>query len=219
MTSACAACQNATWGSWSAWSESCTVVYPSIYTEAINTNTSIPGWAYGDFIGPGTFEVNQASANTTALPSTGTPPVTASITNTLSSSTSSPTTSATGAAGSGHKKSNAGAIAGGVVGGVVLLAIIAGVLFFLRRRRTHTAPSAQFSNYAASSQAPINSPVLMSEPFSPQPFNPSQAKFYNPDDPTTFPTTPPPGTIHTTDSSSMGPSRAAVGQYSYAPEV
>ncbi|KZP19553.1 hypothetical protein FIBSPDRAFT_955430 [Athelia psychrophila] len=197
MTSACAACQNGTWLSWSAWSSSCTTVYPSIYTEAINLTTSIPGWAYGDFISPGTFEVAQASANITASPSTGTAPMTATNTNTISSSATSSSS-------------------------VVLLGLIAcGIAFLLYRRRMRTAPSAQFSNYAASSQAPIHSPVMMSEPYSPQPFNPTQAKFYNPDDPTTYPGTPPPGTIHTTDTSSLAsPSRAgAPGQYSFAPEV
>ncbi|KAF7964354.1 hypothetical protein HWV62_9667 [Athelia sp. TMB] len=60
----------------------------------------------------------------------------------------------------------------------------------------------------------------MSEPYAPKPFNPSAAKIYNPDDPTTYPNTPPPGTIHTTDRNSLAPSRAgAPGQYSYVPEL
>jgi len=42
-------------------------------------------------------------------------------------------------------QSHAGEIAGGVIGGLVLLALLAlGIFFFLRRRRNHTAPSAEF---------------------------------------------------------------------------
>lgn len=42
-------------------------------------------------------------------------------------------------------QSHTGAIAGGVIGGLILLSlIIFGVLIFLRRRKKHTAPSAEF---------------------------------------------------------------------------
>jgi len=41
--------------------------------------------------------------------------------------------------------SNAGAIAGGIIGAVAVLGLIAlGAMFFVRRRRNRTAPSAEF---------------------------------------------------------------------------
>jgi hypothetical protein len=46
---------------------------------------------------------------------------------------------------SAQSQSPAGAIAGGVIGGVILLALVACViLWFRRRRRSRTAPSAEF---------------------------------------------------------------------------
>ena len=68
--------------------------------------------------------------------------------------TVSPSPTGTGTASSGSN-SNTGAIVGGVVGSVVGLALIAGVVFFvIKKRRPPTPPSTQFTAAPMSPPSP-----------------------------------------------------------------
>ena len=138
-----------------------------------------------------------------------------------------------------HTKSNAGAIAGGVVGGVVGLGLIAGavVAFFMRRRKTKTAPSSAYGSpygQGPPSEAPLDSPPLMQQ-FSQPPYGQTSYNgspryagshpqpLYNPDDPSTWPQDNRTGTptIHTTVSAPGQPpyNPAQPGHYSGVPEL
>ncbi|KAG5219990.1 hypothetical protein IMY05_C4703000300 [Salix suchowensis] len=90
--------------------------------------------------------------------------------------------------GGGGGGTNAGAIAGGVVGGVVGLGIIAGVVFWLLRRRNAQRNTVVPVN---PSSDPLTPPPMsyvggsnMDYPTTPPP------KLYDPSDPSTFPSSP-----------------------------
>ncbi|KAH7877935.1 uncharacterized protein C8R40DRAFT_876413 [Lentinula edodes] len=84
-------------------------------------------------------------------PSSSSAPLSAPITSTLATSVtmlpsaSAVPSSASNSSALSQSKVNAGAIAGGVIGGLVFIAlVILGVIHVRRRRRLHTAPSAEF---------------------------------------------------------------------------
>ncbi|KAJ3873360.1 hypothetical protein F5051DRAFT_419458 [Lentinula edodes] len=84
-------------------------------------------------------------------PSSSSAPLSAPITSTLATSVtmlpsaSAVPSSASNSSALSQSKVNARAIAGGVIGGLVFIAlVILGVIYVRRRRRLHTAPSAEF---------------------------------------------------------------------------
>jgi len=179
---ACSVCQNMTFIAWSGWSQSCTAVYISSFPGTINSNTSIPGWAYENVTATDDFNPAEALADhspeSTAAPQQQI---------TLTSGITSPTIISSPAA-SHH--SNTGAIAGGVVGGVVALALIGLALFFFLRRRASRVPSVVGSDN--NTYTDKQESLLAISPYSPVPYMSSpgshdQPKLYNPDDPSTYP--------------------------------
>ncbi|KAG2351624.1 hypothetical protein BDR07DRAFT_1500791 [Suillus spraguei] len=213
LISACGDCQNATYLTWSSWSYNCTQIYLGVYPNNIPSGTAVPNWAYLNVTTNGFDPV--AAQNDGDLPestatkaqSTVSVPSSSTASATLTSSSGSPTASSTSSNNS--KSSNAGAIAGGVVGGVVGAAIIIGLAtwYFIKRRRSTTAPSAAFSDIGG---------------------GPGYSQS-DPSDPSTFPGSPPSPTLLTTSSSNVyqNPSipshvfsqQSRPGQYSGTPEV
>ncbi|ESK94586.1 hypothetical protein Moror_7953 [Moniliophthora roreri MCA 2997] len=191
MLSACASCQDRTFIKWSSFATNCTTVYLT-YPETIPSGTLVPGWAYLDVTTSDIWNTTQASENSNVPESSGIPkstglappaPTSPSPSNTAESQSSS------------QSKSNAGAIAGGVVGGVVFLVIIAGIAFWLyRRRKTHAEDSiSQYvssgPNYNSTRLPPTStSPRSDQTRFgSPSPEMGQKLPYYNPSDPNTFP--------------------------------
>jgi len=129
---ACTLCQNSTntW-TWAGWSQFCDSVYVTQYPPGVSQNGTIPHWAYLDYTKEDKF-------NPTFAESVGRDPEV-----TATSSATRPPPTATDPANEGGDQqsdrggsaSHAGAIAGGVIGGVALLAIIAAIVLFLRKRR------------------------------------------------------------------------------------
>ncbi|KAJ3815776.1 hypothetical protein EV368DRAFT_84080 [Lentinula lateritia] len=80
-------------------------------------------------------------------PSSSSVPLTSTLATsvTMLPSASAVPSSASNSSALSQSKVNAGAIAGGVIGGLVFIAlVILGVIYVRRRRRLHTAPSAEF---------------------------------------------------------------------------
>ncbi|KAI9452879.1 hypothetical protein BJY52DRAFT_892388 [Lactarius psammicola] len=199
LISACDACQGSTWTTWSEYSFNCTrTLPPATFPNAVPPDTRVPQWALVDntvrslirtfpkpslasapllpqleglwnvtkaYIAGDTPEIEPGSLIGTSASGSVSP--TSSTSQSGVSSTSSSTASSPSSSSSGSK-SNTGAIAGGVAGGVVALAALGGLLFyFLRRRPRPQAPSAAFVIDGATPVMPM--------------------KFYNPNDPSTFP--------------------------------
>ncbi|EIW84655.1 hypothetical protein CONPUDRAFT_149534 [Coniophora puteana RWD-64-598 SS2] len=214
LYAACGVCQNDTSDSWSDFSKNCSQTYWQSYPETIPQGTVIPPWAFLPVVNDG-WDQNAAKQNATAV-------VTSPSSAAGATGTGKPTSS-----NKGHSSSsNTGAIVGGVVGGVAGLAIIGGLVFFLLRRRrarsggksVGTSGASLFSGRTGTNSGAVT-PFTAghsggSQGYGQQPEmgmahpQPSYAnsglgaepKLYNPDDPSTFPTsqTPAPSTVHTT---------------------
>ncbi|KAG2158230.1 uncharacterized protein EDB93DRAFT_1238020 [Suillus bovinus] len=238
LVSACGDCQNATYLPWSSWSYNCSEVYIQTYPNNIPSGTLVPNWAYLSVNSSVGFDpvAAQAAGDTpessaTKVQSTGSVTYSSTVSALTSSSgaaagSSSPTSSPTNST-----SSNAGAIAGGVVGGVVGAALIIGLAtwFFIKRRRSATAPSAAFSDIGGGpgyNTQSVYSPNPL--PFAGQ-TQMTQPRLYDPSDPSTFPGSPPSPTILTTGSSNIyqNPSipshvlsqQSRPGQYNGTPEI
>lgn len=172
MVSTCAACQGQSWVTWSSYNANCTNVYVG-FPQGIPAGTAVPNYAYQNFTRTDKFDITIAQGDTgpeSVAPSgTGTP-------------------RASQSSGGGGGGTNAGAIAGGVVGGVVGLGIIAGVVFWLLRRRNAQRNTVVPVN---PSSDPLTPPPMsyvggsnMDYPTTPPP------KLYDPSDPSTFPSSP-----------------------------
>ncbi|KAF9013968.1 hypothetical protein BDQ17DRAFT_1404376 [Cyathus striatus] len=173
LVSACAACQDRNWIGWTKYKTNCSTIYSTVFPGSLPPGTLVPNYAYDNVSAQGTFNVTIAQFDSSGPESSG-----------AASSTSSPTP--TPSTGSG-KKSNAGAIAGGVIGGVVFIALIAGLIIWLLRRR-HNNRIAPSQAYGAGQMAPVSFNTTGSY------LPPSTPKLYNPSDPSTFPSsfsTPP----------------------------
>ncbi|KAN0076910.1 hypothetical protein V8E55_010765 [Tylopilus felleus] len=218
--SACGLCQNHTIVSWSTWNFNCSTVYPAVFPPGIPDGTAVPQWAFQDVTTSNTFNVTLAESvgdnpESTAshAQSTGTAAATSSTA--AASLTPSPSVSS-----SNRASSNTGAIAGGVVGGVVGVALIAAVVvyFVMKRKRSRAPPSAQFTGNETSPSAVYTGPT----PFAPQM---AQPKLYDPSDPSTFPSSPPPPTFLTGSSHDVSngtiysTTSLRPGAYSGAPEI
>ncbi|KAF8300180.1 hypothetical protein DL93DRAFT_2173455 [Clavulina sp. PMI_390] len=128
LLSACGACQNRSYSSWSGWSEFCPTKMLSPegeYSSTIPIGTRVPAYAflkpsyYNDFFNP------------TAARQLGDLPESTHISTATTTSTISGTSSLGGGGGGG---SNLGAIVGGVVGGVTGLGLLVLLGFWFARQ-------------------------------------------------------------------------------------
>ncbi|KAG1827173.1 uncharacterized protein BJ212DRAFT_1294516 [Suillus subaureus] len=241
LVSACGACQNATFlntldftepRSWSQWNYNCSLVYLQEYPNNIPSGTVVPNWAYLNVTTAG-FDLTAAQSagdlpesTATSVQSTGSVTYSSSVSASLTSSSGAATGSSTTSS-----KSNVGAIAGGVVGGFVGAAVIIGLAtwYFVKRRRSATAPSAAFSDIGGGPGYTQSVYSANPHPFPMQPQMTQQPRLYDPSDPTTFPGSPPSPTVLTTASSNIyqNPSipshvfsqQSRPGQYSGTPEI
>jgi len=175
LVSACGACQgSSSWTLWNAWQYNCTnVSSDGTYPNAIPSGTRIPHWAYLDVSVANTW-------NATAAQSAGDKPEGTPGTSTSTSTTSPPTSTNSSTSSS---SSNTGAIAGGVVGGLLGATVLFGFLWWYFR-------------YRPSRRAARPSPFMTDEPHVAQAFgidpvttpSPPPNKYYDPSDPSTFPT-------------------------------
>ncbi|KAM5540812.1 hypothetical protein V8D89_005456 [Ganoderma adspersum] len=165
------------------------------YPENIPSGTTITAWAYLDVRVNNTFDPAAAEAvaaqnlpessaqpapstTQTSEPSTGTPTSPSTTTGGIANDT--PTATGDTSSSSSEKKSNTGAIAGGVVGGVAGLALVCAAVFFALKLRSSRsgAPSSNPVHYTgADTQVLETSPVR----------SVSTHRFYDPNDPATFP--------------------------------
>lgn len=207
LTSACGVCQGLIPVTWSSWKTYCSTAYTQLYPTTIPTGTAVPNWAYLDVVTGDIFNATAARLDGDLPESNATAPLTTTSTASLSTSVPVSTTS-TGSSTPTSKSSDVGAIAGGVVGGIVGVGAITGLAawFFIRRRRSRSAPPVAFGD---------------------QPQMAQPTRFYDPADPSTF---PPPlsSTMQTTTSSfnyqhpanSQGfLQQSRPGQYNGVPEV
>ncbi|EIM90318.1 uncharacterized protein STEHIDRAFT_119338 [Stereum hirsutum FP-91666 SS1] len=215
----------------------------------IPSGTRVPHWAYlnvsgldswdntSAFAAIGGAESSATGGATTINPSTtGQSTFPASLTDASSTSTGSGSPANTGSSSSSGSSSHAGAIAGGVVGGVVGVAAIAGLIafFLIRRRNSRVPPSAMYTGAGNGSGGGGGGGFGIDSTASPgfgsaagqwdqslPGMSETPRKYYNPSDPSTFPTTPSPSspTIHTTTNTynkDLQPNRS---QYAGLPEV
>ncbi|KAI6005670.1 hypothetical protein EDD15DRAFT_661020 [Pisolithus albus] len=219
LVSACAICQNRTYIAWSSWATNCSTVYTG-YPENVPSGTAIPQWAYQDVSSTDDFNATLAeltgdSPESTAAVSQSTAtslPTSTTSTSAIASVTPAPSLSTTPSPQSASKSSNTGAIVGGAVGGVVGLAAIVGLAtwLFLRHRRKASAPDAMDGGVPP----PGTGSMYMASSSFTTPL--TQPKLYDPSDPSTFPTSPPSPTIHTTPSN--GYQNASIHSNLYAPQ-
>ncbi|KAF8643898.1 hypothetical protein AX16_008914 [Volvariella volvacea WC 439] len=189
MISACAYCQNRPAIPWSLYSTNCTsTVYETIFPSPIPQGVAVPHYAYINVTVDDIFNPQEAQAS--AIPS-------------LESSAAPRPTGPSPTDSSGSGSSNAGPIAGGVVGGVVGLALIAAFVYWLLRRRKqrqNQVPSQPVFKEPAPSGFPSPPPTSQLTSSSPL-YSPTPAagpKYYDPSDPSTFPTSPATSAVYTT---------------------
>ncbi|KJA28493.1 hypothetical protein HYPSUDRAFT_33907 [Hypholoma sublateritium FD-334 SS-4] len=176
VLSACAVCQDALVSTWSFYNENCTEVSVSVFPPPIPSGIAVPNYAYLDPTANGVNTFNPQIAQSDVGPDSTAVSQPTGVTSTSASGTTLPTSSK-------KKSSNAGAIAGGVVGGVVAVLIIVGLILFLRRRKPvkTTEPFDSDKLVAETTPGNISSTI---------PSTPAPAKYYDPNDPTTYPAEP-----------------------------
>lgn len=197
MLSACAACQGNRWISWNEYSVNCTSSYDTKFPRPLPTGTNVPAWAYIDITVSNNFNLS-AAQNLQNLPETTAPPAskTSFGFSTERAATGLPIFSPVSNNNGSGSSSHAGVIAGGIIGGVVGLSAV-GLLFFYyrRRRRQNTLPASSAFNTTPYASTPYNDSVLnmSANPSASITSTPPQLqRFYDPSDPSTFPTTPVP---------------------------
>ncbi|KAN0119096.1 hypothetical protein V8E52_004543 [Russula decolorans] len=185
LYSACGACQEQEWVTWSQWVTNCTkTLPPSSFPNPVPSQIHVPQWVLLDV-------TNENLWNASKSYSVGDSPELGPGAVLGPSPTPSPPV---------NHNSNTGAIVGGVVGGVAAISIAVAVIFFyLRRRRRSRAPSAAAPGVGAS-QPPVDeikqplteegtntgsSLLLGTSSMSGTPGAPM--RLYDPNDPTTFP--------------------------------
>jgi len=188
LVSACGACQGGGITTWSHWSFNCTAsdITLSQYPHNIPPAISIPSWAYLSVITADVWDPSAALAahNSGAPDSTVATSATATSATATSASTGIPSSTGTPTKNSNH----AAAIAGGVVGGVVGLALISIGVFVLIRQFNKAPPVSSGGREMfdlAASPAPFHG--IASPPLSMQA---EPQRFYDPSDPSTFPSSP-----------------------------
>jgi len=126
LTSACSACRDGGWNTWSSFATNCSSTYYMEYPESIPSNTTVPGWAYLNVTASNdTFDVAVASST---VGSNSTAPATSASSSVLISkpsvtSTSASISSSTTSTSSSHlsKSKIAGIVVGSVLGGVAFI--------------------------------------------------------------------------------------------------
>jgi hypothetical protein len=185
LVSACAACQGGGYAAWSTWVASCTkTLPPPSFPNPVPSGTRVPHWALLDVTDENYWNPNKSySAGDTPEVGSGSliGPSSMSATpthslNPSSSSTGSPTPLPSG------RSSKAGAIAGGVAGGIAAITIVIAAIFYLRRRSQATS-AASAGVGASQSQQPLSDEIVSPSSSG----SPTTMKFYDPNDPTTFP--------------------------------
>lgn len=220
LLTVCGVCQGVDEIPWTTYNFNCSTKFESngnvseSFPVAIPPGLDIPHWAFTPLLQNGSIDPLRIQADTQP-DVTGSAPSTSSASVTPSSpvKTTSPSPSQSqdpdNGGSDGGGKSNAGAIAGGVVGGVVLLALLAVLAFFLRRRLVRNkGPNVavmesgpghpQTTQTTLTSQGWTSPDTLRSNGNSngmPSYYvdhslgsrSPTPPKLYNPDDPATFP--------------------------------
>ncbi|KAF8904914.1 hypothetical protein CPB85DRAFT_1437557 [Mucidula mucida] len=190
LLNVCAACQGGGVAAWDSWSANCTTAY-STFPDTIPQDTSVPHYAYLPLLSNGTFDF--ASAQTDSGPEAthagSTTHASATGSNSASGSAASSTSSA---ASGGGSSSNTGAIVGGVVGGIAGLAIIAGLIFFFWRRKQRRTTAPQNFN-GGGPESSFLAPNATGTTYTPttSPNGGFADKIYDPNDPSTFPSSVP----------------------------
>ncbi|KAI0290348.1 hypothetical protein BC826DRAFT_1027138 [Russula brevipes] len=152
LMSACEACQEDPWETWSNYSDSCSKILPvATFPKPIPAGTRLPQWALLDVTQENTWNPNKSYAIRDATeigPGTVLGP--SGVSSVGPTSTSSSSSSSSGGS------SNVGAIVGGVVGGIaaIIIACLA-VFYWLRRRRSLRSPINDESG-ALSGASPVN---------------------------------------------------------------
>jgi len=143
----------------------------------------VPAYAYQNVTVSDKFDVTLA--HNTNGPESSRPP-TAGTSTSPSSSTYIPTTSPTS-----HSKSNVPAIIGGVVGGLAALGLIGALItfFVLRRKQEPQSYTSDFQQGPNMAFTPNTTASLIPSTTSPPPGSPSRV--YDPNDPTTYPSSDP----------------------------
>ncbi|KAH9976938.1 hypothetical protein BJV77DRAFT_573141 [Russula vinacea] len=183
LFSACGACQGQKWINWSLWVTNCTkILPPSLFPNPIPSGISVPRWASLDVTIENDWNASKSYAVGDTPEASGSSLISpSSIFGVSSSVLVSPTTSSS-ADSSGGSSSNAGTIAGGIIGVIVALIIIpAAVILYLRRRLKARAamPADVIASHSQPPQSDEVAPSLSGSPIT--------MKFYDPNDPTTFP--------------------------------
>ncbi|KAF9075137.1 hypothetical protein BDP27DRAFT_1315570 [Rhodocollybia butyracea] len=200
LLSACSACQGGGLQTWEGYKVNCSTIYLDVYPGDIPAATKVPHWAYQNVTAEGVFIPSIAEAAGDAPESTTSP----SPTDSTSPSPTIPVAPTITSSTTPSKKSIAGPIAGGVIGGVALIFITAITAMYLRRRQrrrrgaTRKAPSAAMVNILEDTKPrPYLVPTLGSNAATRSDFHASAPvisappKFYNPGDPSTYPSGPP----------------------------
>ncbi|KAA1473936.1 hypothetical protein DENSPDRAFT_305166 [Dentipellis sp. KUC8613] len=134
LTSACAACQGATWLQWSAWSEHCpSNITDGSYPMSIPNTTSVPHWAFSSVIQNDGWSISQAMSAGEGPESTGISSAAPTSTTSASSSSSASASAAsqTSSVEAQHKSSHNAAEAGIIMAVVVGVALLGGLITHL----------------------------------------------------------------------------------------
>ncbi|KAF8736920.1 hypothetical protein AX14_013737 [Amanita brunnescens Koide BX004] len=188
LISACAACQDGSWTTWTEYLQNCSsFVYLSVYPKPIPPDTSVPHWAYLNVSASHDLFNIVSASSAVGAESTGIPvPTARPKANPSSHSPRSP---------------RPGVIAGAVIGSIFGTLLLMGLLYGLYRRwlryhqtRNDGAESLAGQTRKLRSASPpstlptVSSPPLSSPGTSPPPRSDLHPrKYYDPDDPTTHP--------------------------------
>jgi len=167
LISACVACQGDDPSSWSTYVTNCTsttTMPPSQFPNPVPPGIRVPHWAILDVTNENHWNANKSYA-AGDTPEYGPGAIFGASGVYTSSASASPTPSQLAPS---HSGGHGGAIAGGVIGGIAIISIISlAAIFYLRRGRSE--------------------PILDDGEVAPSSVSPTTMKFYDPDDPTTFP--------------------------------
>ncbi|KAF7304962.1 hypothetical protein MKEN_01210900 [Mycena kentingensis (nom. inval.)] len=135
--SECALCQGRTFVQWSVWGINCPSVAKSTFPRPLPAGLRVPGWAYLDVEDSDLFDESAAFANANATESAAPKPskTSSSVPASTASASASVTPASDTSVETGPDMKRVNAIGGGVVGGLAALALIAGFVFWLYRRR------------------------------------------------------------------------------------
>ncbi|KAI0275683.1 hypothetical protein BGY98DRAFT_1098726 [Russula aff. rugulosa BPL654] len=182
LISACVTCQGQEPFSYTEYTLNCTSRMPhSRFPNPVPAGIYVPYWAILDVTGENNWNADE-SYNAGDTPEYG-PGAIFGASGVYTSSAGTSSASATAPPTQSHSGSHAGAIAGGIIGGIAIISIA--VAAILQRRRSHW--QAASADVDASLLMPNDGTVTTVTQPSLGP--PLTMKFYDPNDPTTFPDT------------------------------